>query len=215
MSGGGARVVEQNLMDIGASGDDSRGVVNAAGAAEDETITRIYQYCMVPIGEFPRSVNSTRSVARRLTLSRYKSLDFPLGYVRSTGLFKEQCTRRCPVKFIALLRWALVGVGLLVLPTLPCVAGQLPSTANKFSEMERVSPSQALGYVTGIVDDAPETPSRAVICLPGSGVVPGQVMKIALKYLNDQPQPQSLHCSAPSVIRAALAEAFPCEKKRP
>jgi hypothetical protein len=76
-------------MDIGSpSGDDLSGVV-AATTADDGMTTRVYQYGAAPIGEFLRAVNSIRAAARRITLSRHKSLDFLRGYVRSAELFKD------------------------------------------------------------------------------------------------------------------------------
>ena len=74
-------------MDIGAPGDDSTGLVPAANA-DDETMTRVYQFGMVPIGEFPRAGTFSNAAARGVTLSRHKSLDVLRGYVTLAELFK-------------------------------------------------------------------------------------------------------------------------------
>jgi hypothetical protein len=75
-------------MDIGAPGDDSTGVVPAT-TADDETMTRVYQYGMVPIGEFQRAGTFTSAAPRGVTLCRHKSLDVLRGYIRSAELFKD------------------------------------------------------------------------------------------------------------------------------
>jgi hypothetical protein len=75
-------------MDIGAPVDDSRGVVPATNA-DDETMTRAYQFGVVPIGEFPRAGTFTSAAPRVVTLSRHKSLDVLRGYVRSADLFND------------------------------------------------------------------------------------------------------------------------------
>jgi hypothetical protein len=75
-------------MDIDAPGEDSSGVV-AATTADDGTTTRIYQYAIVPIGEFPRADTFTSAAPRGVTLSLHKGLAVLRGYVRSAELFKD------------------------------------------------------------------------------------------------------------------------------
>jgi hypothetical protein len=69
-----------------------------------------------------------------------------------------------------------------------------------------------LGYMTGLADAVgmammPVTPS----CPPGN-VTPGQMKRIALKYMHDHPE--KTHKAAPVLIFEAWAEAFPCPAKK-
>ena len=44
---------------------------------------------------------------------------------------------------------------------------------------------------------------------PTKEVITGQIKKIVVKYLNDNPE--NLHNTASSLVQVALFEAFPCE----
>jgi Rap1a immunity proteins len=59
-----------------------------------------------------------------------------------------------------------------------------------------------VGFITGV-------DSQVENC-PGDNVTRGQVLKVALKYMDDHPE--ELDQAASTVVRRALLKAFPCPK---
>jgi len=76
-----------------------------------------------------------------------------------------------------------------------------------------VDANVCVGYVTGIHDGqivfSGWGDMKKTICLPGSGVKGGQLVRIVIKYL--QENPEDLHLTAGSLVVNALVIAFPCE----
>jgi len=68
------------------------------------------------------------------------------------------------------------------------------------------------GYIIGVSDTADTLAlwdgSPVLICIP-DGVTAGQLWKVVVKYLNENPE--KLHFAADSLVLAALEGAFPCE----
>jgi Rap1a immunity proteins len=61
----------------------------------------------------------------------------------------------------------------------------------------------ATGYVTGVADAYPN-------CIP-AGVTVGQLVDIALQYLEDHPEKRQL--PAVTLVATAISEKFPCAPK--
>jgi hypothetical protein len=59
-----------------------------------------------------------------------------------------------------------------------------------------------VGFITGV-------DSQVENC-PGDDVTRGQVIKVAVKYMDDHPE--ELDQAASTVVRRALVKAFPCPK---
>lgn len=68
---------------------------------------------------------------------------------------------------------------------------------------------QCLGYIQGVADASRgENWKERSYCVP-RGVLTGQMQKIVVKYLNEQPE--ILHYTAYILVQQALLEAFPCK----
>ena len=68
-----------------------------------------------------------------------------------------------------------------------------------------------VGYITAIADsmDCKRTVGD-LTWMPDEGVTAGQLMKVVVKWLDNNPQ--YLNYNASSVVAIALSEAFPCPK---
>jgi len=76
------------------------------------------------------------------------------------------------------------------------------------------SSDACLGYISGATDvltsDSEGPLSAEFICMPAS-VTTGQILKVYVKYANDNPE--KLHYSASILLANALVTAFPCESQ--
>jgi hypothetical protein len=64
-----------------------------------------------------------------------------------------------------------------------------------------------VGFVRGVVDQHSEAGLKRQFCVPPAAYE-SQLAKVAFKSLKDHPE--RLHFSASSLVRAAMAESFPC-----
>jgi hypothetical protein len=74
------------------------------------------------------------------------------------------------------------------------------------------SKGDCFGYISGTLDSYEMAAGRKGFtirhCIP-EGVTKGQMKKIVMKYLNENPE--KLHFTASSLVLTGLREAFPCE----
>jgi hypothetical protein len=71
-----------------------------------------------------------------------------------------------------------------------------------------VDPARAWGYIIGVSDALNKTPSvLGRFCVPANSTM-GQTTDVVKKWLADHPQFR--HHTAPSLVQAALVEAYPC-----
>jgi len=68
-----------------------------------------------------------------------------------------------------------------------------------------------VGFVLGVLGTTNDlsSVSKREICVPPEAVQ-SQVARVVAKWLDDNPE--KLHFSASSLVRAALAQGFPCKK---
>ena len=64
-----------------------------------------------------------------------------------------------------------------------------------------------VGYVVGVIDQARDT--KEDFCIPAEAIQ-SQVARVAAKWFDSNPD--KLHFSASSLVRAALNESFPCKR---
>jgi hypothetical protein len=65
------------------------------------------------------------------------------------------------------------------------------------------------GYILGVAD---VLQAQRAICRPGSDVATRQTTEVVRRYLRDHPE--QWHRHGLSIVRSALAEAFPCRRAR-
>ena len=72
--------------------------------------------------------------------------------------------------------------------------------------------SMCIGYIQGVMDHdqvrADWKKTLKTFCVPND-VTNGQLRKVAMNYLNENPE--DLHLNAASLVATALYEAYPCE----
>jgi hypothetical protein len=67
-----------------------------------------------------------------------------------------------------------------------------------------------MGYIVGVIHGMEYLDFKKQICIPTKNVKQGQIIKVVIKYLNDNPQ--RLHEQYTHIIYLAITEAFPCNK---
>jgi Rap1a immunity proteins len=67
-----------------------------------------------------------------------------------------------------------------------------------------------VGYVMGVVDEVLSSSGTRPFCISPEAIE-SQVARVAARWF--EKNPEKLHFSATSLVRAALAEAFPCKPR--
>ena len=96
-----------------------------------------------------------------------------------------------------------------------CIPAEKQFDGKALKADEGVGAIYCLGYVTGFLDGATIEATTlymatGTICLPEAGIAPDQAVRIAVKYLRENPQ--ALHESRRSHLYIAIGRAFPCSE---
>jgi hypothetical protein len=94
-----------------------------------------------------------------------------------------------------------------------CTAMSKTADGNEQSIDDITSSLYWAGYISGFVDSYQITyPGNkpTLFCVPQQGIENGQMARIVIKYLNDNPK--DLHQSARLCLIHSLQDAFPCKK---
>jgi len=81
--------------------------------------------------------------------------------------------------------------------------------------LEQFNLGYCSGFATGILESnaayaaLPNYDKAFAFCVPEDGVKPGQLIRIAVKYMKEHPE--KLHLRAAVLIHVAMREAFPCK----
>lgn len=96
----------------------------------------------------------------------------------------------------------------------PAASGAtLLESCREFDKPEAVSSSHvAMGYCMGVVEAAALLLDQYRFCIPATGVTNAQLIRVVVRYIEDNPQKQ--HHKLAVLASHAFERAFPCPHSR-